>query len=310
MVAAGLVAERQLPCQRRHSVGLVQLHRFDCLSIRPTLEQPRLHGPDRRLDLQVGPAKRAHGSVVGHEGEVVVPSDPQVDRALLHPPRGSEPSCCTCSGFVNTSKTSAIGASNSRVMTISSSFGNSMTADPCRLGVTAFSLSLELFEVVLDPIQSVVDRPLVLGHPVVHGPKARGVQAVEPATALRPAPDEPHLTEHPQVLRDLGLRHREVAHDRPDRLLACDQHVEDLAAVDVADRVEDIRRRRGAGHVANIFRYGICQACDPLFPPTCTPGRTAARLSSAAPVTWLPCAGTGSCTRSRSACGSSRRSAS
>src|SRR6059036_3176884 len=43
----------------------------------------------------------------------------------------------TCSGFVNTSKTSPIGASNSRVVTISRSFGNSMTADPCRLGVTA-----------------------------------------------------------------------------------------------------------------------------------------------------------------------------
>src|SRR5215472_14494550 len=43
----------------------------------------------------------------------------------------------TCSGFVNTSKTSSIGASNSRVMTISRSFGNLMTADPCRLGVTA-----------------------------------------------------------------------------------------------------------------------------------------------------------------------------
>ena len=36
----------------------------------------------------------------------------------------------TCSGFVITSKTSAMGASNSREMRTSSSFGNSMRADP------------------------------------------------------------------------------------------------------------------------------------------------------------------------------------
>src|SRR5580704_5541637 len=48
----------------------------------------------------------------------------------------------TCSGFVNTSKTSWIGASNSRVRTISRSFGNSMCDDPCRLGVTAALLAV------------------------------------------------------------------------------------------------------------------------------------------------------------------------
>src|SRR4029079_14538498 len=76
---------------------------------------------------------------------------------------GVAPHLLTCSGFVNTSKTRAIGASNSRVMTTSSSLGNVMTAEPCRSGVTVVSLSLQFFEVVLDPIQSVVDRSLVLG---------------------------------------------------------------------------------------------------------------------------------------------------
>jgi peptide-methionine (S)-S-oxide reductase len=37
-----------------------------------------------------------------------------------------------------------------------------MTADPCLLGVTAVSLFLQLLEVVVDPIQAVVDRLLVL----------------------------------------------------------------------------------------------------------------------------------------------------
>ncbi len=64
--------------------------------------------------------------------------------------------------------------------------------------------------------------------------------AVEPVATLGPAPDEPDLAEHPQVLGDLGLGHREVVHDRPDRLLAGHEHVEDLAAVHVGHRVEDV----------------------------------------------------------------------
>ena len=55
---------------------------------------------------------------------------------------GVAPHVLTCSGLVNTSKTRAIGASNCRVMTTSSSLGNVMTAEPCRSGVTVISLSL------------------------------------------------------------------------------------------------------------------------------------------------------------------------
>jgi hypothetical protein len=65
---------------------------------------------------------------------------------------------------------------------------------------------LQFFEVVLDPIQSVVDHPLVPGDPVVQGSKMLWSQAVEPVAAIGPAPDESHLTEHPEVPGDLGLR--------------------------------------------------------------------------------------------------------
>src|SRR6185437_14930668 len=47
-------------------------------------EVPRLYGPGRRLDLQIGTTERALGSVVGHHDEVVVPSHTQVDRADRH----------------------------------------------------------------------------------------------------------------------------------------------------------------------------------------------------------------------------------
>src|SRR5512133_2094141 len=129
---------------------------------------------------------------------------------------GVAPHLLTCSGFVKTSKTRAIGASNSRVMPTSSSLGKVMIAEPCRSGVTVVSLSLQLGEVVLDPIQSVVDRPLVLGHPGVQGLELVRGQAVEPVTAFGSAPDESDLTEHSQVPGDVRLRHRDLANDRPD----------------------------------------------------------------------------------------------
>ena len=56
MVTASLVAERQRVRQPRHTVSLLQLRRLDRMSIWPPFEQPRLDGPGRRLDLQVGPA--------------------------------------------------------------------------------------------------------------------------------------------------------------------------------------------------------------------------------------------------------------
>jgi hypothetical protein len=43
-------------------------------------------------------------------------------------------------------------------------------------------------------------RLLVLGHPVAQRAKVLRFQAVQPTARLRPAPDESHLTEHPQVL--------------------------------------------------------------------------------------------------------------
>ena len=52
-----LSSERQLQRHLRHSVSLVQIHRLDGVRIRPPFEQPRLDGPGRRLDLQVGSPK-------------------------------------------------------------------------------------------------------------------------------------------------------------------------------------------------------------------------------------------------------------
>src|SRR5262245_36838235 len=103
---------------------------------------------------------------------------------------------------------------------ISRSWGNVMTADPCRSGVTAVSLSLEVLEVVVDPVKAVVDRLFVLSDPRVQGAELFGCQAVDTVATLRPASDQSHLAQDPEVLGDLRLRQREVPDQRPDRLLA------------------------------------------------------------------------------------------
>src|SRR5215472_15120097 len=118
------------------------------------------------------------------------------------------------------------------------------------------SLLLKLFEVGIHPIQPLVQRPLVLGQPIAKRLQVRRFQPIQPATPLRSAPDESHFAEDPEVLRDLRLRHRQVVHDRPDRLLSVDQRVQDLAAVCVRDGIENVRCRGSAGHhPQHIFRY-------------------------------------------------------
>ena len=74
----------------------------------------------------------------------------------------------------------------------------------------------------------------------MHGAQLFRYESVQPASTLGPTPDEPHLVEHPEMLRDLGLRDRDVLHDRPDCSLTRDECVQDLATMDVGDRVEHI----------------------------------------------------------------------
>src|SRR5262249_17302680 len=52
-------------------------------------------------------------------------------------------------------------------------------------------------------------------------------------------------------------------HDRPDRLLARDQRVQDVATVRLGNCIEDIRRRGRAGHGCNICRYRNMSTCGP-----------------------------------------------
>src|SRR2546429_9690340 len=68
----------------RYTVRLAQFHRLIGPRVRPPFEEPRCNSPGRRLDFRVGSSKRALLAVFGHEDDVVVPSNAQVDRALRH----------------------------------------------------------------------------------------------------------------------------------------------------------------------------------------------------------------------------------
>jgi hypothetical protein len=116
-------------------------------------------------------------------------------------------------------------------------------------------MKLKLAEVVVQPVESLIPRQFVLRDPVAQGSQGGWIQAVEMTASHSPTPDEPHFPQNPQVLGDLRLSHRELVDDRPDRPLSLDQEVEDLAAVQIAYRVEHICSGRRAGHPADILPY-------------------------------------------------------
>src|SRR4051812_23630042 len=64
VVAAGLVAKLEAPGQPRDPVGLLKINRLDGLHVRPAVENPRLDGTSRRLELHVRSAKRHLASFV------------------------------------------------------------------------------------------------------------------------------------------------------------------------------------------------------------------------------------------------------
>lgn len=94
---------------------------------------------------------------------------------------------------------------------------------------------------------------LVLREPVAHRSQVRGIQAVQATASHCTTLDEPHLAENPEVLGDLRLRDRKFVDDRPDRLLPANQYVEDLPAVSLADRVEDVGSGGSPSHLQIVY---------------------------------------------------------
>ena len=119
---------------------------------------------------------------------------------------------------------------------------------------------LQLLQVVVDPVQPGVHHMLVPGYPLLDGSKPLRGQAVQASAALCSASDEPHLTEHSQVLGDLGLRHREVVHDRPHRLLAEDQDPDFLFEFGGKGAADEDMARRGRAILREAAAATLAQA--------------------------------------------------
>jgi len=112
--------------------------------------------------------------------------------------------------------------------------------------------TLNLDEVVVQPVEPLAQHELVLGGPIVERSQARGIQPVQSTTSHRTTLDETGLAEDSKMLGDLRLRDIEIVNDRPDRHLSSDQYVEDLATVGVGNGVEDVGNSGRANHVIII----------------------------------------------------------
>src|SRR5437016_381327 len=83
------------------------------------------------------------------------------------------------------------------------------------------------------------------------------VRAIELVASVAAHVHQSNITQHPQVLRDRGLRQLESDHDLLDRAFAGGQVLEDLAPARLSDRVERIGCGRCPCHGSNnTYPYG------------------------------------------------------
>src|SRR5580692_5233495 len=83
-----------------------------------------------------------------------------------------------------------------------------------------------------------------------------GVGPVELLPAVAAHPNQPHVTQHPQMLGDGGLFQAESLHDFADGPLNFGKVTQNLPPARFSDRVESIRSGASSGHDPNnTFLY-------------------------------------------------------
>src|SRR6478735_8418397 len=109
------------------------------------------------------------------------------------------------------------------------------------------SCLLEVLHVLVQPVEP--------AGPLVDRPQPAGVEAVQPLLAGLAIPHQPDLAEHPQVLGRPRLGDPQLLSQLGHRQLAPTKQHQDLPALRLGHRVEDVRRRRCTCHGHIIFRY-------------------------------------------------------
>src|SRR5713226_9106455 len=84
-----------------------------------------------------------------------------------------------------------------------------------------------LAEAGLQAVQADVPRPAIRRQPGVEFAQRLRPEPVQPPLLVHPGLDQPGLAEHPQVLGDRGLAHRQRVDEFPDRPLAVPDEVEE-----------------------------------------------------------------------------------
>src|SRR6202023_1649638 len=114
---------------------------------------------------------------------------------------------------------------------------------------------LEVLHVLVEPVEALVPEPLEPAGPLVNRSQPAGVKAVEASLACLAVPHQSYSPEHPQVFGRPRLGHPQLLGQLGHRPLTRPQQHQDLPALPLGDRVEDVRRSRCSCHGAIIYRY-------------------------------------------------------
>src|SRR5438132_410860 len=168
-----------------------------------------------------------------------------------------------CRTSVNASNTTSRGALMTREITISRSAVADCAGAPRPVALIKLILLpclLEVLHVLVQPVEALVPEPLEPAGPLVNRSQPAGVKAVQALLACLAVPHQSDLPEHPQVFGRPRLGHPQLLGQLGHRPLTRPQQYQDLPALRLGDRVEDVRRRRSSCHGAIICLYrNVCQ---------------------------------------------------
>lgn len=145
-----------------------------------------------------------------------------------------------------------------------------------------FALADHRFGAFLDSMQLVLPVTFEGPGPLVKRPYRFGVGPVHLLPALAAHPNQPHVAQHPQVLRDGRLLQAERCHNLSDRPLCPSEIAQDLSSAGFSDRVECVRCGARSCHDPTLHTHmGICQ--EPYY---LTVGVAQLLLSRSIPDRW------------------------
>src|SRR5947209_3119064 len=120
---------------------------------------------------------------------------------------------------------------------------------------------IEVLHVGVQPVEALAPEPLEPTGPLVDRSQPTRVEPVEALLARSAIVYQPHLPEYPQVLGRPWLSHTQLSRDVSDRPLAAPQQHQDVPALRLGNRVEDVRRGRCPCHRRTSYSYtSMCQA--------------------------------------------------